>query len=837
MGGDFQKLRGRPLGALAAILALAALLGGALLTLAPAHADGHPDDIQLVLTIDDADGIVAPGGEFNVSAALRFTGPHTPWRRLSIEDASLRLTGPLRWAEQGASGRRPADQTVMGGALYRPFGEHSRFADLSGGRFGDTLGRLPDYASVHDSAKVIALGLHRRTLLANSQISYQQTWNSSINEWRYDVGDRSRQALYVFDTWNKRQAATIYAPITVTDSGGFSFGLARQNWTGGSGGAAVWQESDSIAWLFVSSVGDEIDGVANVGSLYIYRLDWSREPLDVQLVKRLVPPESEFSNTRSSVDTRYSSAVSVSNDGSTLAVAAQGMNNLGAVYVYTRPDGAGQSWGDIEYADGVKLSVAPAPAWGASGTRPFDASDTAACDAYCSRVSSLIEDGDAELGAEKIALSADGRVLSVGASNKRYPLDTAGGAFSGGTQGVGEAYVFVAPAGGWAAAPQAGGTLIGAGEDASSFDPALHHSPGPARRITKPAAVLLARPWAQAVASRWFGGRMTVSADGSTIAVTENIARDVHIFQRASASDWAGELLPSATIDGSDIGYGAWANVEFFNRDASVLLVGNPGHRGGGVRESGAVDVFRRPASGVWADVDASTAERLLNPNLPASNAIQRAHFGRPIVVDLDYERLAISYPIRNNGTDPYFRSDDDPGIYLSDGNCPVRVADGVATTTCPITLTGGGAVEVPIDMEPGAQMISAQVTLRVSGVGGSGVMLSESIEVTIGKGPELAEARLGFATNTRNTTSTRDDAPYPSAIAAGETTRLRLQLLNEQGDLWGADDADSLLITTSAGALSSTFGGGCEGVQADDGICALGDAAALLSKTDAGRC
>ena len=120
MGGDFQK-RQRPL---AALLALAALLGGALLTLAPPHADGHPDDIQLVLTIDDADGIVAPGGEFNISAALRFTGPHTPWRRLSVEDASLRLTGPLRWAEQDASGQRPADQTVMGGARYRPFGEH-----------------------------------------------------------------------------------------------------------------------------------------------------------------------------------------------------------------------------------------------------------------------------------------------------------------------------------------------------------------------------------------------------------------------------------------------------------------------------------------------------------------------------------------------------------------------------------------------------------------------------------------------------------------------------------------------------------------------------------------
>ena len=161
---------------------------------------------------------------------------------------------------------------------------------------------------------------------------------------------------------------TVNNPASATDSTAFGVG------TWGDQGSAVWQESESIAWLFTNSYSDDIDGVANVGSLYIYRLDWSREPLEVRMVKRLVPPESEFSNSRGTgSNTFYSSAVSVSNDGSTLAVGAQGMNNnLGAVYVYTRPEGPGESWGDIEYADGVKLTVAPAPAWGASGTRPFD---------------------------------------------------------------------------------------------------------------------------------------------------------------------------------------------------------------------------------------------------------------------------------------------------------------------------------------------------------------------------------------------------------------------------------------------------------------------------------
>ena len=673
-----------------------------------------------------------------------------------------------------------------------------------------------DYSRVH------AVGLHQRTLLAHSRTSYTREWYEAAERFQHS-GATTRSTAYVFDTWSKRQAAIIWPPETsraAQPGGSHNFGIE----------GAVWQESESIAWLFVGSYDDSIAGAANVGSLYIYRLDWSREPLDVQLVKRLVPPEDEFSNNRGTgSNTFYGSAVSVSNDGSTLAVSAPGMNNLGAVYVYTRPDGAGEGWGDIEYADGVKLSVAPAPAWGASGTRPFDPDDAAACDAYCSRVSSMIEDEHARFGTHKIDLSADGRVLSVGAPFKRYPFDTAGGAFSGGTRGVGEAYVFVAPEGGWAAAPEAGGTLIAAGEDASNFDPALHHSPGPARRITAPAAVLLARPWAQAAAFRGLGWGTTVSADGSTIAASEVGARDVQIYQLGSAANWSGELLPSATISSDYLGYGGWGDMEFFNRDGSVLLVSNPSYTGGETRE-GAVDIVRRPASGVWVDVDASTLERIRNPT-PGNYS----YFGQRTIMDLDYERLAISLPIIVNyhGGNLLDLPGHASGIFLSDGLCPVRIADGVATTTCPITLTGGGAVEVPLDVEDGAQMISAQVTLRVSGAGGSGIVLSESIEVTIGKGPELTEARLGFATDTRHTTSTHDDAPYPSAIATGETTRLRLQLLNEEGGPWGADDADSLLVTTSAGALSSTFGGGCVGAQADDGICALD--AALLSKTDAG--
>ena len=851
------------------IALLVALLAGALLALQPARADGHPDDIELVISIDDSDGIVAPGSEFNVTAALRFSGPHTPWRRLSIADAALRLSGPLRWQATDRSGQRPPDQFVMGGALYTPFNENDRPAD--------------------DWGKVVALGLHGRTLLVGSNGMHDDDSTNAVNR---------GCLLYVFDTWNKRQAALI-VPREHADTHDW-----RNSCFGRGGywarGSAVWQESETTSWLFVSAAWDDIDGTDNVGSLYIYKLDWGQDsykpdgrstPLSVELVNRLVPPQSEFSNMRGTVNVNYSSAVSISADGSTLAVAAQGMNNIGAVYVYTRPDGAGESWGDIEYADGVKLTAAPAPAWGAAGARPFNPDMLAQCNAYCSRVSSLTQHGSGDFdtssagfGYQKIGLSDDGRVLSVGAGWKNYPFDTAGGAFSGGTQDVGEAYVFVAPQGGWQAAPTAGGTLIGAGEDASNFDPALHHSPGPARRITAPSAVLLARPWTAPTADGWFGHETAISADGSTIAASEGGIISVHIFQRDSADDWSGVLLPSATISGpaevsSEWSYGEQGGIEFFYRDASVLLVSNVTYDGG-AEDAGAVDVFTRPASGVWADADASTAERLLDAN-PGRNA----GFGRTIVKDLDYQRLAISRPISHSPHsfgDSY--SGGDTGVYLSDGGCgvvriftpfdrilscriddngnwvghthrrarydsvdttpiggasaegcAVRIVDGLSTTTCPIALGDDmRQAAVPEGARAGTHTISGQVTLSVSNAPDSAIVLSDSIEVTIGEPPQLTELRLGFATDTRFTTNTADDAPFPSLLAAGETTRLRLQLLDERGAPWDGDDTSALRITTTAGALSTRFGGGCAGGMLAEGRSCSLDAADLISD-DAG--
>ena len=111
---------------------------------------------------------------------------------------------------------------------------------------------------------------------------------------------------------------------------------------------------------------------------------------------------------------------------------------------------------------------------------------------------------------------------------------------------------------------------------------------------------------------------------------------------------------------------------------------------------------------------------------------------------------------------------------------CAVRIEDGLSTTTCPIALGDGmRQAAVPEGAWAGTHTISGQVALSVSNAPDSAIVLSDSIEVTIGEPPQLTELSFNFATDTQFTTNTADDRPYPSVLAAGETTRLALQLLD----------------------------------------------------------
>ena len=782
-GGDTRlQLARRGAARLLALGALLGLLAALGLSLAPAAADGHPSDLQLALSLaDDSDNIVPPGGEFTVAAELRFSQPLTPTRRLVLRptNSALRLSGYLTW--EGPTWHRNdiAYQFVVGG--------------------NPALSAVnADGNALASNAEVTARALDGRTLVARAG-------NGPNN-------------LYIFDAWNKRQAAIIEPPAGAAAQT-FGSGQDQRWWNPKS--IAVWHETDETAWLFVGSGWDTVESTALVGQLWIYRLNWAADPLEVTQVGKIAPPPSEFNNKQSGGVAAYGTGVVISRDGSTLAVSSNEINNIGAVYVYSRPDGAGEDWGDLDYADGVKVTPVATPAWGTSTTRPFTPTSTGRtgaatdCDAYCSRVSAQTAGGAGRSNfLWAIALSADGSVLAVGAHDKRYPSDTPGGSFSGGTANAGEAYVFLAPNGDWRTTPEVSGTLIPALTDATAFDPATHYSPGPARRVTEPAAVLLARPWASPQSNAHFGREVYMSLDGTTVAVAEHGRTQVRVFQRASAAAWAGagDVLPSATLASGD-NLAIYRGGLAISGDGSEVLVGSETHSG----STGRILVYSRPADGQWTGMLAvSDARVFFAPNPRASG-----RFGWPRY-DLDGERLATTETAEHIAGSGH--------IWLSDSGCTLRMVDEERSWRCPITLSNP-TVTVPEGTEDGPFTITGRATIEVNP--GGRIEVSGSLEAMIGTVKEVDTITLGLATDTKGTGTTDDDTIYPSFIERGGKTRLRLQILNENGKSAAKGSISSVAVTTTLGGLSSLVENGACGGGSGRTICVIPTTALTGENTD----
>ena len=761
----FSGLTGPKLSALAALLTLAALLAAALLSLAPARADGHPPDLELLLTIkDDLDNVIPPDSEFTVEAALRFTGPHNLERRLSLADASLRIIGALDWDTADAHGSRLDidDQFVIG--TWEPL----------------TLpGAPPDM-------NMTARAFDRRTL----------------------VGRADDNRLHLFDAWNRRYVTAISAPPGAA-AGDFGASVSSEG-----PGIAVWQENDLTAWLFVGSIGDVVNGNSGIGRLYIYKIDWSQTPVAVRLERSLEPDSAEFSNvpvTDQNQDSYYGSAVVISNDGGTLAVSAYDMNDMGAVYLYERPTGEGRDWSDISYSDGIRVTAAAIPPWGAANMAPFNYTSmgrtgaNSDCDAYCSRVTTLRK---SRLGFWGVALSADGRVLAVGAPYKDQDSTTPGGSLTlQGGHDTGEVFVFVAPDDGWGSVQGVSETdkeLIAAGEDASDFDPAEHYSPGPDRRVTEPTATLIASAWASSEGNAQLGRRVAISRDGSTVAAQYRAIRDdgaaaVQVFQRDSAADWAGagSLLPSATLSGfKDPGLeGGIA----FSPDGSQLLVGD-GEYDSPRTDAGRVSFFERPANGRWASASVGSARFRIGRNLDIWDIFAW------VLYDLSGERLAIS----DEAADSSDRGEVGH-IWLSDAGCLPAIVDGLTTSICTIELGDARIAVPPGDFPSGAFTITAVGSLSLDDSAHT-FPLRGSLDVTVsGDVREVVETNFDFATDTRGTSTTADDRPWPSAIADGQSTTFELTILNENGVRSSPVGISAVLLTSTAGELGAALPGGCE--------------------------
>ncbi len=142
---------------------------------------------------------------------------------------------------------------------------------------------------------------------------------------------------------------------------------------------------------------------------------------------------------------------------------------------------------------------------------------------------------------------------------------------------------------------------------------------------------------------------------------------------------------------------------------------------------------------------------------------------------------------------------------WLSDPDtCKGVSVDGQTDWTCAVELDNA-TIHIPAGTPDGTFTISGVITVN-------GREYRDTLEVTVvapGAIDEVAEVQFDFAE--REWGANRGE-PYPANIPVGGETKFRLKILNENGAASAAGSVGSILLTTSAGTLSTRIGGGCVG-------------------------
>ena len=816
---------------LAGVVGLAALVALALAALGSVGAQGPaPEGVELRLSlVDDSDGVVRAGSTISVAAELRLE----PWEEaLNLSAGSVWLYGASRaqgshvW-EAGGGPRltlapdqillSPLDQgdEITGytdAGLTTALGDNQMLRVLAWD--GDTIvGRAgPGNTGGGQDNRIYVFRVSTGEQVGRLDVAGPRTSSNILCSWPYPQGSCD------------------------TDSGRvWGWGRANDDNTGSA--VAVWQEDADTAWLFVGSTYiawyDGSYDYSQLGALYIFEIDYSGASVVITQRREIRTTLAEYrsrgilTGVNQSEMARYGASVAVSADGSTLAVGAPYMHDVGSVYVYTRPAGG---WGaTLGWNDGVRVSPVVIPPWGdAANERPFEPQDAATCDAYCRSVSSYVGDvddrntaGHAMFGAYA-ALSADGSVLAVSAPRKRFSSTRTAGAgrFRGGNNlpSHGEVLVFTAPSGGWSAVPnyKTGRTEIRQPDSAANFDPDDYYNTGPNKRVNAP-DWKFSFDWGDAQ-NHWLGERLSLSPDGTTLAASDRHNNAVQIFQVSSPGRWAsGPRAPSAQITGVEDG-GRWGGFDF-NVDGSRFALGDPTYSSDGISNLGRVLLFARPTDGSWDSATADEAEELLPPTEPTDRQVVNERYGRSLAWQLNTGRLALAVGAGEATNVVGGGANVGPGrLWTLEApvTCPIneRTDEGgetTRTTVCSVAL-GDTRVVIPRGTPDGTFSIAGTVTLSY----GDGQTLERTarLEVEVGTVQEVARALLDFAVDDRGTPNDlRDDRPHRSTLnARGDSTVLRLQILNEREKASAAGSVASVVATTTAGSLSTTLGNGCRG-------------------------
>ena len=827
-------LRGRSAARLGSLLALGALiaLAAGILTPPPTNAQqpGVPAGLELTLSlVDDSDNVVQAGSTITVRGQVRLeAGPED----LSISAGALRLSADQSWEINDRARLGLSDQLLL--------------------------------ASLEQSDEITAYTTGPTVPLGNGQLLRVLAWDGDTIIGRAGSGETSLgtryedNRIYVFKASTGEQVGRIAVAGPRTSSnvlckwpypsggchvaGGRHWGWGRGNDNNTASAVAVWQEDADTAWLFVgSSEASWVDSNGyhrnQLGALYIYEIDYSgasvaitqRREVRMPYIAEALSKGTAPANNPNDNTARYGAAVAISADGGTLAVGAPYMHDVGSVYVYTRPSGG---WNTLSWNDAVRVSPVVIPAWGDAGNeRPFEPQSSTdgpgggECDAYCRSVSSYVGDVDdrgtagyAMFGAY-VALSADGGVLAVSAPRKRFASDrTAGsGRFRGGNSlpSHGELLVFLEPAGGWSSVPnyKTGRTEIRQPDSAANFDETMHYQPGPNKRVNAPDWTF-SFDWTDAQ-NHWLGERLALSQDGTTLAASDRHNDAVQMFQVSSPSGWAaGPSAPTAQITGAEDG-GRWGGFNF-NVDGDRLALGDPTHNS----NQGRVLLFDRPGDGMWDSATEAEAEVLLAPTEPTDRQVNNTFYGRSLVWGDTSRALAVGAG-ESGGFGRQITDILGPGrlwTLATTLECPINErtnADGTTrTSVCAVDL-GDTTVVIPKGTPEGPFTISGAVTL-VYGEDADGQPLSvqrtADLELRIGTVQEVAHVRLDFANDDRGTPNdVTDDRPQPSALSLrGSSTVLRLQILNELEKASAAGSVASVIVTATAGTLSTDFGSGC---------------------------
>ncbi len=833
-------LRGRSaarLGSLLALGALIALAAGILTPPPPTNAQqpGVPAGLELTLSlVDDSDNVVQAGSTITVRGQVRLeAGPE----ELSISAGALRLSADQSWETNDRARLGLSDQLLL--------------ASLEQ---GDEI-----------TANIVHPAAQAGNPLGNNEMLRVLAWDGDTIVGRAGPGNPGGgddNTIYVFRASTGAQVGGLYANVAGPRSGSnlcawpfpsgscstegnrvWGWGRANDDNTGSA--VAVWQEDADTAWLFVGStyIGwyDGNYHYQKIGAVYIYEIDYSADPVAITQRREVRMPYVAEALSRGTWNgqgddemARYGASVAISADGGTLAVGAPYMHDVGAVYVYTRPAGG---WGALNWGDAVRVSPVVIPPWGdAANERPFEPQSStdgpggSECDAYCRSVSSYVGDvddrgtaGRAMFGAY-VALSADGSVLAVSAPRKRFASDrTAGsGRFRGGNSlpSHGELLVFLEPAGGWSSVPnyKTGRTEIRQPDSAANFDETMHYQPGPNKRVNAP-DWKFSFDWTDAQ-NHWLGERLALSPDGTTLAASDRHNDAVQIFQVSSPERWAsGPTAPSAQITGIEDG-GRWGGFDF-NVDGARFALGDPTYSSADVSNQGRVLLFDRPGDGTWERATAAEAEALLPPTEPNDRRVNNERYGRSLAWQLNTGPRALAVGAGEVTNVVGGGANVGPGrlwTLATTLECPISErtdADGTTrTSVCTVDL-GDTTVVIPKGTPEGPFTISGSVTL-VYGTDADGQPLSvqrtADLELRIGTVQEVAHVRLDFANDDRGTPNdVTDDRPQPSALSLrGSSTVLRLQILNELEKASAAGSVASVIVTATAGTLSTEFGSGC---------------------------